>query len=365
MRDEILSKIDELKSDMINDIIDIVKIKSVEEPESEGAPFGKGTADALEKALSISKKLGFNIKNMDNYIGYASYGNSDDYVCAIGHLDVVPEGEGWKNPPYSGFVKDGIIYSRGILDNKGPIMSCLYAAYALKELNIPLSKEIRIIFGLDEESGFEDLRYYLSKENPPCSGFTPDCKYPVVYAERGRASIEVASKDEDKLFDFINKYIFNASSTGDRLGIDYKNDEFGIMEMRGYNIKKKDNDFIFSFNLSYPAGLDIDETINVISERAIDMEVRLTNDFKPVYFDKDSEMIKSMQEAYEYVTGNDGTPVTTTGGTYAKLMPNIVPFGPSFPGQKGIGHNPNEWMSIDDIITNAKIYALALYNLAR
>ena len=69
--------------------------------------------------------------------------------------------------------------------------------------------------------------------------------------------------------------------------------------------------------------------------------------------------------SYEKVTGDDGTPVTTTGGTYAKLMPNIVPFGPSFPGQKGIGHQPNEWMTIEDIITNAKIYALSLYNLAK
>ncbi|MCD7909122.1 MAG: peptidase M20, partial [Clostridium sp.] len=56
---------------------------------------------------------------------------------------------------------------------------------------------------------------------------------------------------------------------------------------------------------------------------------------------------------------------TTTGGTYAKAMPGIVPFGPSFPGQKGIGHNPNEWMTVSDLITNAKIYALALCRLAR
>ena len=64
------------------------------------------------------------------------------------------------------------------------------------------------------------------------------------------------------------------------------------------------------------------------------------------------------------MTGMDGTPVTTTGGTYAKRMPNIVPFGPSFPGQKGIGHQPDEWMKIEDIVTNAKIYALSLFRLA-
>lgn len=94
------------------------------------------------------------------------------------------------------------------------------------------------------------------------------------------------------------------------------------------------------------------------------MAVELISNYDSVYFNKDSKMVTIMKETYEDVTGNDGTPVTTTGGTYAKLMPHIVPFGPSFPGQKGIGHNPNEWMRIEDIITNAKIYALNLYRLS-
>lgn len=74
-------------------------------------------------------------------------------------------------------------------------------------------------------------------------------------------------------------------------------------------------------------------------------------------------MVKALQKAYETVAGLDGRPVTTTGGTYAKAMPGIVPFGPSFPGQKGIGHNPNEWMTVEDLMANARIYALALYYL--
>ena len=82
-------------------------------------------------------------------------------------------------------------------------------------------------------------------------------------------------------------------------------------------------------------------------------------------FDKTGPMVQALKESYEQVTGLDGTPVTTTGGTYAKAMPGIVPFGPSFPGQKGIGHNPNEWMDVEDLVTNAKIYALALYRLAQ
>ena len=50
-------------------------------------------------------------------------------------------------------LKDGIFYGRGVLDNKGPILANLYALAALKRMNFPLTKTIRIIFGTDEESG--------------------------------------------------------------------------------------------------------------------------------------------------------------------------------------------------------------------
>ena len=202
MEEKILSKIEEIKEDMLDAIIQMVKIDSVETPAEPGAPYGKGVKKALLKALEISEKLGFRTVNLDNQIGYAEFGpvgegESENYVCAIGHVDVVPTGDGWKQPPFSGYTENGVIYSRGVLDNKGPIMACLFGLYALKELGYCPVRPIRIIFGCDEESGFEDLTYYLSKEPAPAYGFTPDCKYPVVYAERGRAVIRVSGNRQE------------------------------------------------------------------------------------------------------------------------------------------------------------------------
>lgn len=371
---ELLSKqIDELKDAMLEDIIKVVQIDSVESEAMENAPFGKGVALALDTALEISKKLGFQTKNIDGYMGYAQYGDGDDYVGIIGHLDVVPTGDGWTHPPFSGHVADGNIYARGILDNKGPIMTCLYGLYAIKKLGIQLQKPVRILFGTDEETGFTDLEYYLKKEKPPIMGFTPDCKYPVVYGERGRASLEVsiafdeASREEktQKLFQFVNEYFLASKPTGDRLGIDYSDQEFGQMQMRGYQLQTKGNQIAFQFVLSYPTVCTIDEIMAQIQTKMdTGLNLTLLHNYNPVRFEKDCFLVKSLQEAYEEITGLDGTPVTTTGGTYAKGMPNIVPFGPSFPGQKGIGHNPDEWMSIEDLVTNAKIYALSIYKLA-
>lgn len=366
MEDIILSKIDEIADQMIANIIDIVKIDSVESEALVDAPFGKGVKAALDATLTLANNLGFKTTNVDNYMGYASYGKSDDYICAVGHLDVVPVGTGWKEPPFSGYVKDGVIYSRGILDNKGPILSCLFALYALKELKIELNHEVRIIFGCDEESGFEDLKYYLTKERPPLMGFTPDCKYPVVYGERGRAVVKISGKKDklDAFFSLVNEYILNAKSNGERFNIDFKDDEFGLLEVRNYKLNLDENPSV-QFSVSYPANVEVETIINNIKTAVKGFEVTLEGNYNPVKFEKDCKLVKTLVHTYEKVTGTDGTPVTTTGGTYAKLMPNIVPFGPSFPGQKGIGHQPNEWMTIEDLITNAKIYALSLYNLAK
>lgn len=369
MEQEILSKVEALSEEMIQDILRVVRIDSVKAEAKEGMPFGEGVSKALAMALSIAEQLGFQTKNIDGYMGYAQYGEGEDYVGVIGHLDVVPVGDGWIQPPFSGYMDEsGRIFSRGILDNKGPIMSCLYALYAIKELNIQLSKPVRILFGTDEESGFEDLTYYLTKEKPPVMGWTPDCKYPVVYGERGRAKLMIHTNHAhiSEFFAFVNEYFLESKDNGERLGINYEDKEYGVMQIRGLRLSSAEQEVCFHVTLSYPAVATIDQIVRQIETKMTEhLQVTLLHNYDPVRFEKDCFMVRCLQDAYEEVTGMDGTPVTTTGGTYAKAMPNIVPFGPSFPGQKGIGHNPNEWMDRQDLITNAKIYALGIYKLAK
>lgn len=373
--EEILNdKIEYYKDELLKSIIDLVNIGSIKEESKIDAPFGEKPKAALVKALEIAEDLGFKTKNLDNYIGYAQYGEGENYIGVLGHLDVVPVGEGWKFPPFSGHIENGKIYGRGVLDNKGPIISALYALYAIKEAGLKINKPVRIIFGTDEESGFNDIPYYLEREKPPIMGFTPDCKYPVVYGERGRANIQfqIEYNDEnyeriiEEFFNFLNTYILSSKSNGDRLGINFSDEEFGTMEMRNYNIGIEESKLLFNISLSYPAIVSIDEILEKMeSKLSENIKLELLLNYNPVKFEKDSFLVRSLQKAYEDVTNLDGTPVTTTGGTYAKVMPNIVPFGPSFPGQKGISHNPNEYMNISDIILNAKIFSQAIYNLAK
>lgn len=66
--------------------------------------------------------------------------------------------------------------------------------------------------------------------------------------------------------------------------------------------------------------------------------------------------IQQLSAIYAADTGLDGTPVTTTGVTYARALPNIIAFGPSFPGQKGIAHKGDEWLQFSDWQMMMQIY---------
>ncbi|WP_225904316.1 M20/M25/M40 family metallo-hydrolase [Paulownia witches'-broom phytoplasma] len=77
---------------------------------------------------------------------------------------------------------------RGSQDNKGPVIASYFALKILKELNLPLSKRIKFILGVDEETGFRCMKHYFTKlPEMPVSGFVPDSHFPAVYCEKGLA----------------------------------------------------------------------------------------------------------------------------------------------------------------------------------
>lgn len=179
-------KILSMKEEIIKSVQEAVKIKSVEDEAKDGMPFGEGVHRALENCLELSKSLGFKTVNVDNMIGYAEYGEGDEMIAVLGHLDVVPEGDGWKYPPYAAEIHNGNIYGRGATDDKGPTIGALYALKAVKDLNLPLKRRVRIIFGLNEETGSKCVKHYVEKgEEIPVGGFTPDAEYPIINGEKG------------------------------------------------------------------------------------------------------------------------------------------------------------------------------------
>ncbi len=172
--------------EFFRNIARLVAINSVEEPAQENAPFGPGPKKALDEALAICNEIGLDTFNCENRIGYAFIGGNDDrYLATITHVDVVPAGNGWKEDPFVMRDRDGYILGRGVIDDKGPSVVCMYALKFIKEQGIELKYPIRALFGANEETGMLDVQYYLANYPAPLFCFSPDADFPLICGEKG------------------------------------------------------------------------------------------------------------------------------------------------------------------------------------
>ena len=194
--------INDNRENIIRDIARLVAIDSVEGKAEPGAPFGKGPKQALELGLEICRELGLEAVNCEDKIGYGQIGDAEDYLATITHLDVVPVGEGWTGDPFTLREREGYIIGRGVMDDKGPSVLCLYALKYLKDAGVPLRYSIRALLGTNEETGMGDVEYYLDNYKAPVFCFSPDSGFPVCNGEKGICNLRIVSKTKlDKIAD--------------------------------------------------------------------------------------------------------------------------------------------------------------------
>ena len=178
------------QEEMLFHFKELLKIDSVRGERQPGAPFGLGNRKALDYVLALSESFGLKTVNLDYFIGYSEYGQGEEYICSVAHLDVVPPGDGWKHPPFGAQVEDGVLYARGAGDDKPGVIAGLYTLRCMKELGWEPERRVRVIYGCAEETGMEDMDHYLESQPLPAFGFTPDSDgYDIVNAEKGRMEI--------------------------------------------------------------------------------------------------------------------------------------------------------------------------------
>lgn len=174
------------KSAMFADLENIIRIPSVSEPsDSETLPYGKNVNDALQYAADLASGWGFESKNLGRCTEIRFGTGKGPKIYVAGHLDVVPAGDGWSTPPFEMTEKDGKLYGRGVLDDKGPSVAVMYALKALKNAGKIPDADLRLILGGEEEKGMSDLKWYVEKFGKPDFGLTPDSSFPIINAELG------------------------------------------------------------------------------------------------------------------------------------------------------------------------------------
>ena len=448
---ELKERIKELEENMLTDLAALVKHPSKRGEALPGKPFGEGPAAALAEALSIAERMGFRTKNLDNYCGYAEIGEGDDIIGLVAHLDVVPEGDGWKSDPFTMIREDDVVYGRGVSDDKGGAIASLYTLQMIRELGVPLNKRIRVLMGCNEESGSACMAHYNEVEEPITIGFTPDGSFPGIYGEKGMISMSCFSKNtkilsmeggfvtnavchhcvtkvpadavnEDKLKDALAKtplVDFSVVREGDAfvidaqgvaahastplLGVnaasftmkaleeagmdddfvDYYNEHIGTTcDGEGYNLKIEDEYGNLTLNngivrmtdgciectidIRVPVTYQEEQLRELVKNRLEDEKGKtVVNSIgKPLFFPKDSPMVKALQDAYVKVTGDSDSPLLVIGGgTYAKSIPGIIAFGCEFPGVDNHIHDANERLEVRELLLQVEIYTEAVKNL--
>ena len=463
--------IENLKDEIINSTCEIINIPSVfEESENPNMPFGENCNKALEYMLSLGKKLGFRTKNIDGYCGYIEFGEGEELVGIIGHLDVVPSGTDWTYSPFDATIENNRIYGRGAIDDKGPVIASLYAMKVVMD-NLKINKRVRLILGLNEENDWKCIEYYKAHEELPNISFSPDANFPCIYAEKHILSVLIKQKynasymnnndkiiisnidyannalnvvpkycscllelhetiDTQKLIlnldNIITKYNYeidickideshiklishgiqshaahpelgvNAIShlclilhdllklydisipilnmfkkhikdeyLGKSAGMDFK-DETGSLTLNVSRLYIKDGNLCTEFNLRIPASIKIEqikEKFDKILYNELSIEyLRLQ---PALYVPKNDYLVQTLCKVFNEETGLNEEPIAIGGGTYARAFNNCISFGMQMPGEEDMCHKSDEFVDINNLILSTKIYARAIYELAK
>lgn len=194
---DVTAYVDEVWEDVIADIDTLVSHASIAnaEPAEPGAPFGRPVREALDCALGIAKKLGYQTSDDEGYVGMCDIpGERPEQLATICHVDVVPAGPGWNTDPFKMERREGWLLGRGVIDDKGPAVLSLYAGAYLIKRGITPRYSFRALLGCDEEVGMSDVHHYLDGHAQPAFLFTPDAEFPVCNAEKGQFGATFASR---------------------------------------------------------------------------------------------------------------------------------------------------------------------------
>lgn len=177
-------------------------------------------------------------------------------------------------------------------------------------------------------------------------------------------SAEDCSAQMKKFIEFYNDKIGFAIH-GEKIGCGFEDEETGKLTFNAGLISVKDNQVRLAADLRVPVTVKAEQVRENLEKAAAEYGVRLENYgfMDPAFSPKDSKLAKTLLNVYRDYTGDDSEPLTMGGGTYARAMPNVVAFGPLFPGREATEHMKNEYILVSDLMDIKEIYKRAIKEL--
>jgi succinyl-diaminopimelate desuccinylase len=159
--------------------------------------------------------------------------------------------------------------------------------------------------------------------------------------------------------------LFGMETDGSSLGISASDDVSGPLSCNLAAISLDEGVISAKCDIRYPVKTSGDFVLDGLAKSAgnIGWELEIVKHERPLFVPPDSELVKTLLEAYENVMGEHGDPISIGGGTYCKALPNAVSFGALFPGEEETAHQPDEYVSLDSLRKMTHIYAEAMFLL--
>ena len=399
----ILSDIESSKQEIIDTTIEMIRIPAL-------APMNNGDGEGKKADYLMTKTVGFDeVKRIDvpdttdpsvkrSNIIAVKKGKKKGTVWLVAHMDVVPTGDPglWENSPFDPIVKDGKLYGRGTEDDGQSVISSMFAAkqFLDQELN---GMSIGVAWVADEETSSTCGIQYLLDQGI----FTKDDVIIVPdYCTKDGSRIDVAEKHILWLKFCIEGKTTHASTP--HLGVNaYKVSTLLLMDL----IESFDNRFDDRNEMYYPRNSTFEPTKRIATVENVNtipgydefcMDIRLNPEYDPelvlkmanemaeLYSEStgakitveilqkavagkpsaiDSIGYKAFSDSIEEVMGKKPEPVGIAGGTCSNFF--RLKGLDAYAWQNGDGslHAPNEYLIVDNLINDTKVFATLFYKL--
>lgn len=383
LEEKVLSQIDE--DEVVRLLQDITKINTVNPPGNEAAlaQFLKEKLDAE----GIPSKLQYVEEDRANLIVTLEGSGAGPTLLYNAHMDTVPVGDSknWELDPFAGAIKDGKIYGRGVADDKQGVTSMIMAAVALKRAGIPMKGTLIVTPVMGEETGNIGTLHLLK------NGLKAD----MAVVGEWSSHKKIALGYRGSLWFKLKTYGKTAHGSRPSYGINAIDHmtEIVLPYLKSLTFQYEPTEI---FMINHPT-----MSINVITGGVktnvvpdyceVEVDMRLVPGQKPAQVEAqirsaleeltakhpqlklemevfessfpfqtpaDSELVTTLTKAVVDVTGQAPEYMGKTGCSDANPLsaagiPSVA-FGPGNPS----GHEPNEWVEIDDLIKVTKILAL-------
>ena len=168
LRSEIQETVDNLHNEMIDTLIELIRIPSVVGDEGPAQDFIRCQYESLDLAVhtfEADKKRvakhpayvdsGLTFEGRPNVIGILEGDSEKKSLILNGHVDVVSPApvEQWRHDPWEGYIEDHYLFGRGALDMKSGLVANLYALKALIAVGHRPEGTVILQSVIEEEAG--------------------------------------------------------------------------------------------------------------------------------------------------------------------------------------------------------------------